>query len=139
MFTRSPDTWTRLAAEVRAAAEALAANQGDQQRSSAYRELIETIFSTEWHAMLEELKESESAESIDACIDFLVADPMCFRSGYEKEKVCRLLSHISLSRAQKKCLQPAVERVLQGAPRVGRELKRWQQLEKSLQDEQKHS
>jgi len=135
MFTRSPDTWTRLAAEVRAAAEALAANQGDQQRSSAYRELIETIFSTEWHAMLEELKESESAESIDACIDFLVADPMCFRSGYEKEKVCRLLSHISLSPAQKHRLQPAVEYVLQRAPRVGREMKRWQQLEKSMQDE----
>ena len=131
MFTRSPDTWARLAAEVRAAAELLEANPGDQAHSSACRAIVEATFSSEWHALLEDLPESENAASVDACIDFLVADPMCFRSGYEKEKVCRLLSQLSLSRAQKKRLQPVVQRVLQGAPRVGRELKRWQQLENS--------
>ena len=134
MLRRTSETWNRLADAVLAAGALAEANSGDEEFSAQYRDAIVAIFSPEWDATLNALKHEASFEAAESCIEFLVADPMCFRSGYEKEKVCRILANAELTDGQRQRLKATVDKVLQGPPRVGRELKRWQHLHHAIQE-----
>lgn len=135
MLQRTPETWTRLAESVRTAGALVEANPGDEALSAQYRAEIDAMFSSEWEETLENLRTEPSTALAEPCIDFLEADPVCFRSGYEKEKVCRILTRVQLGEEQRRRLGAVVERVLAGPPRVGREMKRWQQLFQALNEE----
>jgi hypothetical protein len=86
----------------------------------------ERLYSSAWEANVKALQQGDPV-AVDASIDFLDADPICFRSGYAKEKLCRFLSRIDLAEVQQTRLVPIVAKAL-GSQRPVREQKQWRQL-----------
>jgi hypothetical protein len=116
----------RLAAELKAADQDLRRHPGDSEYQQRSRMARERLYSTAWEANMKALQQGDSA-SVDGSIDFLDADPICFRSGYAKERLCRFLSRIDLTEEQQTRLVPIVTKAL-GSQRPVREQKQWRLL-----------
>ena len=134
MFRRTPREWNQLAGAVREAQAHLDAAPGDDALAAALRAAIDALYTPEWEATLEALDEGDAPGAVEAAIDFLTADPRCFRSGYQKEKVCGLLARASLTEGQRERLAPVVDGVLKGEKRPARETKRWEKLFGALRE-----
>jgi hypothetical protein len=116
----------RLAAELKAADEDLRRHPGDSEYQQRSRMARERLYSPAWEANVTALQQGD-ATAVDASMDFLDADPICFRSGYVKERLCRFLSRIDLTEVQRTRLIPIVTKAL-GSQRPVREQKQWRQL-----------
>jgi hypothetical protein len=76
--------------------------------------------------------EGGDPRAVAPAIDFLDADPRCFRSGYAKEHLCHYLARFDLTRSEKQRLGPIVSTALTDPHRPQRERKRWEHLATSL-------
>jgi hypothetical protein len=125
-----PKQIARLAAELNAADEDLRRHPGDPEHQQLSRMARERLYSPAWEANLTALQQGNEA-AVDASIDFLDADPICFRSGYAKERLCRFLARIDLTEVQRTRLQPIVTKAL-GSQRPLREQKQWRLLAQAV-------
>ncbi len=85
-----------------------------EDAARAYREAIELMYPEEFWRQVDSLRQHEGT-AVDPALTFLEADPWCFRSGYAKETILRLLPRHSLSNDQ----VARVERVLLHGVDVG--------------------
>jgi hypothetical protein len=120
----------RLAAELSAADENLRRHPGDPEYQQVSRMARERLYSPAWEANVTALQQGD-ARAVDASIDFLEADPICFRSGYAKERICRFLSRVDLTERQRTRLVPIVTKAL-GSQRPLREQKQWRLLAQAV-------
>jgi hypothetical protein len=70
-----------------------------------------------WLARGLELLAQKNPEIINAVIAYLKADPICFRSGYTKQKILLLLKRFDLSQKQRRQLQEIIINNLQSKHR----------------------
>jgi hypothetical protein len=115
------------AAELNECSELVALHPRDAAFTTPWHRAIEAMYPTEWQAVVIALRDG-APWAIDPAIDFVDADPRCFRSGYEKERLCRYLGRIDLEEAQRIRVAVVARRVLDGPPRPDRELRRWRLL-----------
>jgi hypothetical protein len=83
---------------------------------------MRTAYPPDFWDAYDRLKSGDES-GIDAAVEFLEADPMCFRSGYIKADLLRFLKRMPLQEPQIRRLQKAVVRVV--ASRGGRELRHY--------------
>jgi hypothetical protein len=120
----------RLAAELNAADENLRKHPGDSEYQQLSRMARERLYSPAWEANVSALQPGDTA-AVGPSIDFLDADPICFRSAYAKERLCRFLSRVELTQAQRTRLNPIVTRAL-ASQRPMKEQKQWRQLARAV-------
>jgi hypothetical protein len=125
-----PKQIARLAAELNAADEDLRRHPGNSEYQQLSRMARERLYSPAWEANVTALQQGDEA-AVEPSIDFLDADPICFRSGYAKERLCRFLSRIDLTEVQRTRLVPIVTKAL-GSQRPLREQKQWRQLAQAV-------
>jgi hypothetical protein len=85
------------------------------------------MYPPEWHAAMDALRRGD-ASGVAPALDFLQADAHCFRSGYEKERVCRFLARCELTRKERARLVAVIDRVRTGPARPGRERRAFERL-----------
>ena len=69
---------------------------GWEDAARAYRSAVELMYPDEFWRQVDRLRQGDGT-AIDSALAFLEADPWCFRSGYVKETLLRLLTRHSLS------------------------------------------
>jgi hypothetical protein len=63
--------------------------------TSRFRKALDAIYPALWQNLRDRLS-SGDPEAVEVAVVFLEADPMCFRSGYDKDTLMRRLSHLDL-------------------------------------------
>jgi hypothetical protein len=126
-----------MAAALDAAHAATNTHPGDEASIEAFHAAIGALYSPQWEAVVEAAKRGESWAFAPA-VDFLEADPHCFRSGYYKERLCQYLARAGLTPEQKHCLAVVSARVLAGSDRQRRELKEWRRSVAVLTDQDRN-
>jgi len=115
------------AAEVEAAHAALDRNPGEPAAVARFQSALEALYTPGWSETVLALQRGE-AWAIGPAVDFLVADPRCYRSGYEKEVLCRYLSRLQIPARERTRLLPVAEFAAEDDRRPMRERKRWRRL-----------
>lgn len=121
----------QLANAVVSADAELDAHPGDPEYQLLSKMALSRLYSDEWRANFTRLQAGD-AEAVGPAIDFLEADPMCFRSGYTKERLCQYLARMDLNDEARARLAPIVTKVLVDRDRPERERKQWLRLSESL-------
>jgi hypothetical protein len=129
-----PDAIRLLSVAVNDAHTVLHDHPGDRFHVDAFNHGMKALYSSEWHDVVAALRDGE-AWAIEPAVYFLQADPRCHRSGYEKERLCRYLSRLTLSEPERRRLAPVVAMALNDQFRPGREKRAWQRLELALTGE----
>ena len=89
------------------------------------------LYSPEWDEIVAGLQIG-ARESIAPAVVFLEADPRCDRSGYVKERLCRLLALLDLPVPARRALGRLAPRMISDSSRPERERKAWRRLAEAL-------
>ena len=128
-----PGAIRALAAALNSAHEGVKDHPGDRVYTDPFHAAFAALYSPQWEAVVEGAKGGEEW-ALAPAIDFLEADPHCFRSGYYKERLCRYLSRAPLAPDQRHRLALVATRVLTQSDRPGRERKAWERLSSAVTD-----
>ena len=126
----------RLAERLRAAHPLVQLHPGDRAYTDPFHRAFRALYSPGWEQTIDALRAGDGA-AIEPAIVFLEADPSCFRSGYEKERLCPLLSRAELSAAQRDRLLAVAARARDDARRPARERTRFQRMAAQLGAEER--
>ncbi|HXQ43029.1 MAG TPA: hypothetical protein VN816_00185 [Acidimicrobiales bacterium] len=132
-----PGAIKAMAAALDAAHAATSIHPGDHVYIDAFHVALAALYSPQWEAVVEGAKRGESWAFAPA-VDFLEADPRCFRSGYYKERLCHYLARVDLTPQQRRRLALVTAEVLAESDRPQRELKEWRRLAAAMRDD-KHT
>ena len=119
------------AAEVEAAHSALSKAAGNPDAVDRFHRALNSFYDAAHEESVEALKRGEQWAA-EYAVDFLVADPRCYRSGYEKELMCRYLGRVEISESQRDRLLPVARHAAGDPLRPQRERKRWNLLVERL-------
>jgi hypothetical protein len=128
-----PGAIRSLAAALNTAHEGVREHPGDRAYTDPFHAALAALYSPRWEAVVEAAQRGEEW-AFGPAIDFLEADPHCFRSGYYKERLCRYLSRATLAPDQRHRLAVLSTRVLAEPDRPGRERKAWERLSSVVAD-----
>jgi len=90
---------------------------------------LANLYPPEWPTLMERLHRGEPVD-VSPVLAFFEADTRCFRTGYERERLCRLLPRAALTEHQRRQLLEAVARMSPDRP--GREQRAFAQLVSKL-------
>lgn len=96
-----------------------------------HHKALSEMYPPDWSTVVAELQNGDT-DAVEPAIVFLEADPRCFRSGYEKEQLCRFLGRAKLTTRQRRRLLAVVVAVSQDLRRPPRERRAFARLEASL-------
>ena len=96
-----------------------------------HHKAMSEMYPPDWATVVAELQHGDTA-AVEPAIVFLEADPRCFRSGYEKEQLCRFLGRAKLTSRQRHRLLAVVVAASQDVHRPMRERRAFARLEASL-------
>jgi hypothetical protein len=89
------------------------------------------MYPPEWGETVTALQHGDR-DAVDPAIVFLEADPRCFRSGYQKEELCRFLGRAELTDQQRRRLLNVADRGSNDPRRPLRERRAFRRLEVRL-------
>ncbi|HNJ97851.1 MAG TPA: hypothetical protein PLV13_06980 [Ilumatobacteraceae bacterium] len=103
----------------------------DQWLSATQRFLaaLASLYPPDWPTLMDLLRHGDALD-IEPVLAFLEADTRCFRTGYERERLCRLLPRAALTDGQRRQLLAVVTRMSPDRP--GREQRAFAQLVSKL-------
>jgi hypothetical protein len=122
-----PGAIKAMAAALTTAHQAVNDHPGDPAYTDPFHSALAALYSPQWEAVVTGAQQGESW-AFEPAINFLEADPHCFRSGYYKERLCRYLSRAHLTPHQQRRLAVVAARVLAESDRPGRERTAWNRL-----------
>lgn len=120
-----PSDLQRRAADVERASAAI--DRFGSGMAKEFHAAMAMMYPPEWWATMARLQAGD-ADAVEAVILFLEADPRCFRSGYEKERICRFVGRCPLTTRQAGRLLDVIDRVRADTRRPGRERRAFERL-----------
>lgn len=113
ILERSHEELDRAAAVRGDSPEAFSASDAAVQR---YREAFEAMYSEAFWAEVRSLAGGEH-DAVEPALAFLEADPWCFRSGYVKDELMRLLARHELTMSERERLESVLLRAVDAGDR----------------------
>jgi hypothetical protein len=117
----------RLVATVLAADALMRLHPGEREFTEPLRRAVRALYSPWWEATVDALRAGDPG-AVEPVVIFLEVDPQCFRSGYEKERLCPLLARAALTGDQRRRVLDVASRVLADPERPLRERTRYQRM-----------